>query len=42
LGIETETLPHDTYAAPERWHSARRAFHRKEPDYGRNCAAITL
>jgi len=42
LGIEAETAPHDTYAARERWHSARRAGHAGEPDYGRNCAAIAL
>jgi hypothetical protein len=42
LGVEAETLPHDTYPAPERWHSARRAGHRGEADYGRNCAAIAL
>ncbi|MBL8530244.1 MAG: peptidoglycan editing factor PgeF [Hyphomonadaceae bacterium] len=42
LGVAAEILPHDTYAAPERWHSCRRAAHRGEPDYGRNCAAIAL
>lgn len=42
LGIAAETLPHDTYAAPDLWHSCRRAAHRGEPDYGRNCAAIAL
>ncbi len=42
LRIAAETLPHDTYAAPDRWHSCRRAAHRGEPDYGRNCAAIAL
>jgi len=42
LGIEAEILPHDTYSDAARWHSCRRAAHRKEPDYGRNCAAISL
>ena len=42
LGIEAETMPHDTYAAPARWHSARRAGHSGDADYGRNCAAIML
>lgn len=42
LGVAAETLPHDTYTAPDRWHSCRRAAHRGEPDYGRNCAAIAL
>jgi YfiH family protein len=42
LGVATETLPHDTYADPARWHSARRASHAGAPDYGRNCAAIAL
>lgn len=42
LGINAEILPHDTYAAPDRWHSCRRAAHRKDPDYGRDCAAIAI
>jgi len=42
LGIEAEILPHDTYSAAALWHSCRRAVHRGEPDYGRNCAAIAL
>jgi polyphenol oxidase len=42
LGIAAETLPHDTYAAPDLWHSCRRAAHQGEADYGRNCAAIAL
>jgi len=42
LGVETETLPQDTYPAPQLWHSCRRAAHAGEPDYGRNCAAIAL
>lgn len=42
LGIVAEILPHDTYAAPQLWHSCRRAAHRGEVDYGRNCAAIAL
>jgi len=42
LGIEAEISPHDTYVDPARWHSARRAGHQGDPDYGRNCAAIAL
>ena len=42
LGIAAETAPHDTYPDAGRWHSARRAGHRGEGDYGRNCAAIAL
>jgi YfiH family protein len=42
LGISAEILPHDTYANPQRWHSCRRAAHRGEGDYGRDCAAIAL
>ena len=42
LGIQTEIIPHDTYTAPARWHSARRAGHQGDGDYGRNCAAIVL
>lgn len=42
LEIDAEILPHDTYAAPQRWHSCRRAAHQGETDYGRDCAAIAL
>lgn len=42
LGIAAETAPYDTYPDAARWHSARRAGHRSEGDYGRNCAAIAL
>lgn len=42
LGIDAETAPQDTYTAPEKWHSARRAGHAGNADYGRNCAAIAL
>lgn len=42
LGIAAETAPQDTYSDAARWHSARRAGHRGEGDYGRNCAAIAL
>ncbi|QCI63741.1 peptidoglycan editing factor PgeF [Phreatobacter stygius] len=32
----------DTYSDPERFFSYRRTTHRREPDYGRHIAAITL
>ncbi len=32
----------DTYAAPERYYSNRRATHRDEPDYGRLLSAIVI
>lgn len=35
-----ETLGLDTYAAPDRFFSYRRATHRGEPDYGRQIAII--
>lgn len=35
-------LPHDTYPAPARWFSYRRATHAGEPDYGRQLAVIAL
>ncbi len=35
-------LPHDTYAAADRWHSHRRSVHESLSDYGRNCAAIMI
>jgi polyphenol oxidase len=38
----TVTLPHDTYAGPEQWHSHRRSVHESLSDYGRNCAAIMI
>jgi polyphenol oxidase len=37
-----ETLPLDTYTEESRLFSHRRSVHRKEPGYGRNCAAIAL
>ena len=39
---EIETLPLDTYIEESRLFSHRRSVHRKEPGYGRNCAAIAL
>jgi YfiH family protein len=37
-----ETLPRDTYALREDYHSHRRNVHDGLADYGRNCAAIML
>ena len=37
-----EALGLDTYAAPDRFYSFRRATHRREPDYGRQIAMIAL
>jgi len=37
-----EKLGLDTYAAPDRFYSFRRATHHKEPDYGRQIALIGL
>jgi YfiH family protein len=39
---QIEILPHDTYPDAARLFSNRRAFHRSEGDYGRNCSAIAL
>jgi YfiH family protein len=39
---EIETLRLDTYTEESRLFSHRRSVHRKEPGYGRNCAAIAL
>lgn len=39
---QIETLPLDTYTEETRLFSHRRSVHRKEPGYGRNCAAIAL
>jgi YfiH family protein len=39
---EIETLPLDTYTEDTHLFSHRRGVHRKEPGYGRNCAAIAL
>jgi YfiH family protein len=39
---EVEALNLDTYAAPERFYSYRRATHRGEADYGRQLSAIAL
>ncbi|GAN00486.1 uncharacterized conserved protein [alpha proteobacterium U9-1i] len=37
-----EILPHDTYLGAETLFSHRRGVHEGAPDYGRNCAAISL
>lgn len=37
-----EDLALDTYSEPEKFYSYRRSVHRKEPDYGRQIAAIAL
>lgn len=37
-----ETLKLDTYSEEHALFSHRRSVHQKEPDYGRNCAAIAL
>ena len=37
-----ENLAHDTYTEEENFYSYRRSVHRKEPDYGRQIAAIAL
>lgn len=37
-----EVLGLDTYSAPERFYSYRRATHRAEPDYGRQIALIGM
>lgn len=42
LGIAADILPLDTCALAEDFFSNRRAFRNGEPDYGRNCAAISL
>jgi YfiH family protein len=43
LDIERiDALVYDTYSDAEAWFSHRRAFHAREADYGRNCAAIVL
>lgn len=39
---KVEVLPLDTYTEESRLFSHRRSVHRKEPGYGRNCAAIAL
>jgi YfiH family protein len=39
---QVEGLGLDTYAAPERFYSFRRATHRAEPDYGRQISLIGL
>ena len=42
-GVESiEILPLDTYALADALFSHRRAVHRSEGDYGRNCSAICL
>jgi copper oxidase (laccase) domain-containing protein len=40
--IEEMQASHDTYARPDLWFSHRRAVHRGEGDYGRNCSGIML
>jgi YfiH family protein len=43
IGVATvETLGLDTYAAPDRFYSFRRATHRGEPAYGRQMSLIGL
>jgi copper oxidase (laccase) domain-containing protein len=43
LGLaRIEALPLDTYASADTLFSYRRSVHAKEPDYGRNCSAISL
>ncbi|MDX2276601.1 MAG: peptidoglycan editing factor PgeF [Hyphomonadaceae bacterium] len=37
-----DIIAHDTYPDAQRLFSNRRAFHKNEGDYGRNCAAISL
>ena len=37
-----DDLGFDTYSNPDRFFSYRRSTHRREPDYGRHIAAITL
>ena len=37
-----EALGLDTYSAPDRFYSYRRATHRNEPDYGRQISLIAL
>ena len=39
---EVEALNLDTYAAPDRFYSYRRATHRGEADYGRQLSAIAI
>lgn len=39
---EVQNLGSDTYSAPERFYSFRRATHRGEPNYGRQLSAIGL
>jgi YfiH family protein len=39
---EVEALNLDTYAAPDRFYSFRRATHRGEADYGRQLSAIAI
>jgi YfiH family protein len=42
-GVENvEIAPLDTYTEESQLFSHRRSVHRKEPGYGRNCAAIAL
>ena len=41
LGVRSEIVPRDTYP-DETLFSHRRSVHRREGDYGRNCAAISL
>ena len=41
-GVEAEWTGHCTYAEPDRFFSYRRTTHRREADYGRQIACITL
>jgi YfiH family protein len=41
-GVAVEIAPLDTYTQEQKLFSHRRSVHRKEPGYGRNCAAIAL
>lgn len=41
-GVQAEALRRCTYAEEDRFYSYRRTTHRKEPDYGRQIAAIAL
>ncbi|MBL8537653.1 MAG: peptidoglycan editing factor PgeF [Hyphomonadaceae bacterium] len=42
LGVSAEIVDADTYPAADTLFSHRRSVHAREPDYGRNCAAIAL
>ena len=40
--VQMAAWPYNTHAWPDHWFSHRRAVHRGEADYGRNCSAICL